>query len=256
MRKPLRFLLGCLCTAALMTSAGCQSNQASPSGTTAAAEETTLETTSETALENTSESASENTLETSENTGASSDTASDETEQQEKESAFSRIFGPVTKRTENGITYLDMDNQSQDILPGEVILTIDPDNTLILDAVNGYPASLDDIADGDTVYAYIGPAATLSLPPMVNGTLVFCGIPQDFKVPDYIAVESLTWNSDKTEGILTAAGGIDYTVNSDTTIIPYLTRNIVTLDDLTEGRTCIIWSDDANFASNIVLFPE
>ncbi|MGL6217415.1 MAG: hypothetical protein ACRC36_05225, partial [Lacrimispora sphenoides] len=36
---------------------------------------------------------------------------------------------------------------------------------------------------------------------------------------------------------------------------PYLTRNIVTVHDLTKGRNCLVWSTD-NAISKIMVFPN
>ena len=57
---------------------------------------------------------------------------------------------------------------------------------MILDAVNGYPVLLDDLEDGSTVYAYVGPAMTMSLPPQATAHLILANIPEDFGVPQYV----------------------------------------------------------------------
>ena len=50
--------------------------------------------------------------------------------------------------------------------------------------------------------------------------------------------------------------GVEYEIAQDCQILPYLTRNMVTLSDLNEGKKCLIWSDDDNVASKIVLFAS
>ena len=45
-------------------------------------------------------------------------------------------------------------------------------------------------------------------------------------------------------------------LSEDCNIFPYLTRNIVTLDDLTQGRKCLVWSTDDNTAERIMVFAE
>lgn len=163
-----------------------------------------------------------------------------------------RIFGPVT-RTEDG--RLSIDNQSGVSSSGEIILNV-ADETYILDAVSGLPIKLEDIKDGDTIYAYIGPAMTMSLPPMTNATVIFANIPADAKVPDYVEVKSMITDASTSKSVLTAIDGTEYTLADDCNIFPYLTRNIVTLDDLTQGRKCVVWADDENSAVKIMVFAE
>ena len=164
-----------------------------------------------------------------------------------------RIYGPVTK-LEDG--RLSIDNQSGMSTSGEIILDVADDMTYILDAMTGFPAALEDMKDGDTIYAYIGPAMTMSLPPMTNATMIFTNLPADAKAPDYVEVKSMVTDASTSKSVLTAADGTEYTLADDCNIFPYLTRNIVTLDDLTQGRKCVVWSDDENTASKIMLFAE
>lgn len=164
-----------------------------------------------------------------------------------------RIYGPVTKQEDGR---LSIDNQSDMSISGEIILNVSEEYTYILDAVTGLPLKEEDIKDGDTIYVYIGPAMTMSLPPMTNADVIFANIPADAKVPDYIEVQSLVTDAPTSKSVLTAADGTEYTVESDCNIFPYLTRNIVTLDDLTQGRKCVVWSDEDNAALQIMVFAE
>lgn len=164
-----------------------------------------------------------------------------------------RIYGPVTK-LEDG--RLSIDNQSGVSNSGEIILNVSDEETYILDAVSGLPIKLEDIKDGDTIYAYIGPAMTMSLPPMTNADVIFANIPADAKVPDYVEVKSMITDASTSKSVLTALDGTEYTLADDCNIFPYLTRNIVTLDDLTQGRKCVVWADDENSASKIMVFAE
>ncbi len=56
--------------------------------------------------------------------------------------------------------------------------------------------------------------------------------------------------------MLTTTEGVEYEIAQDCQILPYLTRNMVTLSDLNEGKKCLIRSDDDNVASKIVLFAS
>lgn len=167
-----------------------------------------------------------------------------------------RIWGPVTK-TETGsedIKFFFMNNQSGQSYSGELQVIVSNVYTRILDAATGLPFPYEQMKPGDTAYVYVGPALSASLNPMVNASLVLCNVPVGYKVPDYVTVESLSWNSARTEAVLTATNGAVFTIPSDCETTPYLSRNIVTIDDLTSGTSCLLWSDSQNRASRIINF--
>lgn len=147
-------------------------------------------------------------------------------------------------------------NRIQEGFSEEVVVTIS-DDTLVLDGVNGYPIPLENLEKGEAVRVYAGPAMTMSLPPITNGVLVMSDVPADAGFPVYGTVESLVQKSGADgEYILTTADGNTYTVNSSTTLLPYLTRNIVTAADMTPGTQILLWTDagNAGAAAKIVIF--
>ena len=142
----------------------------------------------------------------------------------------------------------------------EVVVNLSED-TKILDAVNGFPVSVENLDDGEAVRVYTGPAMTLSLPPITNGLLVLADAPADSGFPVYAVVESLTQEPDKADGteaayILETAGGMKYTVSDSTVLLPYLTRNMVFATDLKKGTPILLWTDgtDGSAAEKIVIF--
>lgn len=225
-----------ICTAIALGTAGCAAGAKAEAGTTAV-EETKEETT------------------VADTTVVESVTGAIESmeESQPEAPGETRIYGPVTK-LEDG--RLSIDNQSGMSTSGEIILNVDSEMTYILDAMTGFPVALDDVKDGDTIYAYIGPAMTMSLPPMTNATVIFTNIAADAKAPDYVNVKSMVTDASTSKSTLTAVDGTEFTLADDCNIFPYLTKNIVTLDDLTQGRKCVVWSDDENTATKIMLFAE
>ena len=148
-----------------------------------------------------------------------------------------------------------LNNQSGASFEGEMVLHISDETTKVLGAVDGLPLSLSDIHVGDSVYAYIGPAMTLSLPPQTAAEMIIAGIPADFKVPEYITVDSMTWNED-TSWTLVSSEGTTYQIPGECPVIPYLTRQMVYLPDVTEGRELLIWSNAENVGQKLVLFNE
>lgn len=142
----------------------------------------------------------------------------------------------------------------------EVVVNLSED-TKILDAVNGFPVSVENLDDGEAVRVYTGPAMTLSLPPITNGILVLADAPADSGFPVYAVVESLTQEPDKADGteagyILETAGGMKYTVSDSTALLPYLTRNMVFAEDLKKGTPILLWTNgsDGSAAEKIVIF--
>lgn len=164
-----------------------------------------------------------------------------------------RIYGPAVHMEDGRIS---IDNQSGAGFMGEIILNISRESTRILDAASGAPLTLEDIEDGETIYVYIGPAMTMSLPPMTNASLILADIPADFKVPDYVKVDSVVTDAENSRTVLTASDGTEYILAEDCDIFPYLTRNIVTLDDLTQGKKVVVWSAEDNTATRIMVFAD
>ena len=50
---------------------------------------------------------------------------------------------------------------------------------------------------------------------MPNASLELCNIPAGYRLPEYLTVESLSWNAAKTQASLTATNGNVYTIPSD-----------------------------------------
>ena len=139
-----------------------------------------------------------------------------------------RVYGTAQKLTDGR---LHLTNSSTDSINDIVVTT---QNSLILDAVSGMPVSYEDIQEGSFVYAYVGPAMALSLPPIANADIVLVNIPADYKVPSYVIVKSLDMHEDGS-ATLTANDGQVYDIPADCSVIPYLTRQMIYVDSLTPG---------------------
>lgn len=151
--------------------------------------------------------------------------------------------------------HLSLKNVQGDTIQEELILNISGE-TRILDAVNGYPVAADSLQDGTVVYAYISQAMALSLPPQSHAELILCEIPADFAVPSYETVKNLTpADTQNTAWQVTTLRGSVYKIDGSTILLPYLTRNTVTAQDLIEGRSFLVWSSADGTASKIVMFP-
>ena len=167
----------------------------------------------------------------------------------DSEETSAAVFGVITDVGENEII---VDNQSGVSSEGEIILMIDPDHTYLLDASTGLPVDVKDVQAGDSFEAYLGDAMTMSLPPQNTPDIVFVNVPEDITMPAYaVAAEDPT----ETNGIWTlkATDGTVYEVTEDAQVVPYLTKNIVKMQDVQKGTACAIWYDDQNQVQKVMI---
>ena len=147
------------------------------------------------------------------------------------------------------------DSDGAGVYPEETIIHIDPEHSVVVDAVNGLPVELSDVKEGESFEAYLGPAMTMSLPPQVTAYAVIVSIPEDFKAPVFVIAADAVLDTDNGK-LLDAYGEQDYLLAEDVEVQPYLTRNIVTLDDIREGSRLLAWTDEYDMITKIVLFAD
>jgi hypothetical protein len=92
----------------------------------------------------------------------------------------------------------------------------------------------------DDIIAYYGPAATLSIPPHSNAVLILCDIPQDYLPPRYGRVIAVTKTENQAK-VTIDGGALIVTIDRGTPISPYLTKNIVTIDNIDVGSDLLLW---------------
>lgn len=160
-----------------------------------------------------------------------------------------RIWGAVSVESEQTLM---VNNENDKFSVGDIILNLS-EETKILDADSGMPLSVEQLKDGEKVYAYISEAMTASLPPQTAARVVLANIQDGVKVPDYIEVKSM--EKKDSEYQLTSVDGLVFRVPADCPITPYLTRNMLYLEDIYEGARCLVWTDDGEQATRIMMFP-
>lgn len=161
------------------------------------------------------------------------------------------VYGPVSEITSDSIT---IDNQSGFSSQGDMVITFTAE-TPIFDAVTGNPVDMTEAETGTVVYAYIGEAMTMSEPPITNGELFFVNTDNADKIPVYTEIQSVNKSKDNEENVVVKTeNGAEYIVSDETRILPYLTRNIVTVEDLESGKKCVIWANAEGKVSKMVLF--
>ncbi|MDY3280917.1 stalk domain-containing protein [Dysosmobacter sp.] len=168
-----------------------------------------------------------------------------------------QVWGRVT-RLENGSLHLENSNEND---PYHDIILHLPENTPCLDAVTGLPLDRE-LRDGETIYAWVGPAMTMSLPPQAAAELILANIPADFGVPQYYqiarveprAVIAIYPTPPMTHADLVTTGGEALTVTKDAVLFPYRTRQMVTLESLRPGSRILVWTDDEGAVTKVMVF--
>ena len=141
------------------------------------------------------------------------------------------IEGYIENETETTIEVVSQDDN-------RIILNITP-QTYIVDSVSGSPLALSDI-NGSRIIAYYGPVMGLSEPPVSTAVLIISNVSDDIIPPQFGQVEAISTTDD--EVIVTVRGGSKLvTIERGSQIDPFLTRNIVTIDDIQVGSYLLMW---------------
>lgn len=164
-----------------------------------------------------------------------------------------RAWGKVTK-LESGSLLLKNSNENDPL--SEVIVHL-PEGVPCVDAVTGLPMDMGKVKDGDTLYAWVGNAMAMSLPPQTSALIVVGNIPADYRVPEFYEVTgaAIYPAPGGTEFRLPVAGGESLTLSASTQYTPWLTRQIVTADDLVPGRQILVWKDKDGKAEKVLVLP-
>lgn len=169
-----------------------------------------------------------------------------------------RVWGTVTK-LENGSLLLRNDDPQD---PNQEIIVHLPEGVPCVDAVTGLPLDMEKVKDGDILYAWVGPAMTMSLPPQSAAQAVVGNLPADGSVPEFYEITGIDQTvtiaiypvPEKTAVNLPVAGGV-LTIPISAQVTPWLTRQIVTLDDLVPGSQVLVWRDADGAVSRVLLLP-
>ena len=164
------------------------------------------------------------------------------------EDTAARIYGEIEEVSEEDII---VDNQSDMSSQGEMILTIDPENTVLVDGESGLPLELSDVEKGSFV-AYLGPAMTLSLPPQCTPEVVFTNVSEKEAAPYYAVIARKPVAKDGGLKVV-AEDGESYVIPDTAEIKPFRTRNVVRAEDIQKGSRCLIWQNEQKEVVRVVL---
>ena len=123
--------------------------------------------------------------------------------------------------------------------------------------------NVEDAKDGDSLHIWVGPAMTMSLPPQTSALIVVGNVPADYKVPEFYKVTGTDKTvmpaiypaPERTEVNLPVAGGETLTIPVSAQFTPWLTRQIVTVDDLVPGSQILTWKDKDGKVEKVLLLP-
>lgn len=170
-----------------------------------------------------------------------------------------RAWGKVTK-LESGSLLLRTDDETA--LHKEIVVHL-PEGVPCVDAVTGLPMDMSKVKDGDTLYAWVGNAMTMSLPPQTSALIVVGNIPADYKVPEFYKVigtdqtvmPAIYPAPERTEVNLPVAGGETLTIPVSAQFTPWRTRQMVTVDNLVPGSQILVWKDKDGKVEKVLLLP-
>lgn len=167
-----------------------------------------------------------------------------------------RVWGKVSPWEGDG---LFLKNDDKDDYLNEAVVHVG--DAPVVDAATGLPLDLKAVKEGDVLYAWIGPAATMSLPPQVFAKVVVGNVPADAKAPEYYELTSGGWKDpaggDEIVFSYRDADGNsqDLSVPLDAEVTPWLTRQIIRLDDIRPGSQILVWKDAKDAVTKVLVFP-
>ncbi len=144
-------------------------------------------------------------------------------------------MGKIIEKNENQITFETGDERFP-----ELTLNISPE-TVAIDNTTGLPLNLDSLKIGDTIFAYFSEAMTRSIPPQSAATAIIGNIQQNTAPAKFITVGEVSKNNDGSITVISEDHQYQITIPADLTLMPYKTKQIITLDDIKVGTPLFAW---------------
>jgi len=170
--------------------------------------------------------------------------------------APTKVWGKVSPWDAEGVF---LKNDDKDDRFREVVVHIG--DAPAVDAATGLPLDMESVKEGDTLYAWIGPAATMSLPPQVFAKVVVGNVPEDAACPEYYELTSGGWidpaGSDEIVfGVKSEdEQSHDLTIPLDAEVTPWLTRQIIRLEGIEAGSQILVWRNQEGTVTKVLVFP-
>ena len=167
--------------------------------------------------------------------------------------APARAWGKVSPWDGEGIL---LKNDNADDPLNEVVVHLG--DAPVVDAATGLPLETASIKEGDTLYVWLESAMALSMPPQASAIVAVGNVPADAAAPEYVEIAG--------EAVVPAPGGDGAArfpvvgggtleVTEKTAYTPWLTRQLVRMEDLVPGARALVWKDGDGKAEKVLLFP-
>ena len=124
----------------------------------------------------------------------------------------------------------------------DIMLNIS-DDTLAIDSKTGLPASLNDLNVGDAIFVYYSAAMTRSIPPQSHAIAIVTQVEKDISHAELFTVKEIISKTDEEVRALNKEGDLIVTFSKKNILMPYKTKQIVTLSDIHVGTQLFIWYD-------------
>ncbi|MEL7623670.1 MAG: copper amine oxidase N-terminal domain-containing protein [Clostridiales bacterium] len=151
------------------------------------------------------------------------------------------IDGTLTK-LDNGHLRL---TSKEDNAPYQEIELIMADNTAIFDGTSGQPLAIEDLKDGEKLYAYISAPSDRDLPPQVTAQVVLGRLAEDKDLPGYFEVRSTIANEAEAVRLVTDK---DMVLRIEDRYMPEAFKTVsasapekVSADQLVPGTRVLAW---------------
>ena len=174
-------------------------------------------------------------------------------EEPEKLPPFVQVWGKVSPWEGEGI-YLKNDDKDSHL--NEVV--IHPGDAPAVDGATGLPLDLEKVKEGDTLYVWTGPAMALSLPPQMSALVIVGNVPAGAAAPEFCEIAQRAVSpapGDKGNPTFALTGGETLEVTDKTVYTPWLTRQMVRMEDLNPGDRALVWKDKNGAAEKVQLLP-
>ena len=132
--------------------------------------------------------------------------------------------------------------KNMDEAESEVVLNIS-DDTVFIDNETGAPVSIDTLKEGDKICAYYSRNMTKSLPPQSAASYIITNILEEKAIAKPLTVSEITKNEDGSIKVLSDDNMYLITIIPDNPISAFMTKQIVTIDDIKIGSRIFVWFD-------------
>lgn len=124
---------------------------------------------------------------------------------------------------------------------GETIILHLSEETILVDNQKAVPVNAADLKTGDVIYAYHSPMMTMSIPGQTPALAILTNL-GDGSIAKLHVAESVSGAGNEISA-LCDHGSIFVRTSEDTVITPYMTRQMVTAEDIRMGTSFLAWYD-------------